>query len=469
MFGIKFNYLVDNTAYYFPRELFRVHLQGHGVLYDIGTFIAVFLTHDFTFEMFHLARGLFALFDFILIATIVTRLVNKRAGFIAMVLLLVFPRFYGDMFINSLDMPVVFFLTCSIGFFLYLLKTKRTMPKLIIFGLLLGITVNQRLLMGYFVVITLFFLGIYDRYIKKKLLSQSIRQISVIALLSLFFMTVTHPWLITHPVTGIFDFIQAAKQYPWNATVLFEGQFINANSLPWYYLPKSMLITIPLFEIVLFSIGLIYIIIFLYKKNGQIEKKILYTYLLAVFFIPIGLAAILRPVLYDSWRHFLFLTIPLVCIVTIGFDYLLNSKHKYIVVSVVILVTINVFITGREMAILHPYEYIYYNSLVGGLPGAYTKYETDYWGEGYKEAVEWFNIYENNHEKKYLIFSEGDRLSAEYYFKDNMTFTGNQNNADYIFTFTRWDFHKKHVGTTIHTIERHGVPLIFIKKINNSL
>ena len=37
---------------------------------------------------------------------------------------------------------------------------------------------------------------------------------------------------------------------------------------------------------------------------------------------------------------------------------------------------------------LHPYEYTYYNSFVGGTNGAFRQYETDYWLTCYKESVE---------------------------------------------------------------------------------
>jgi hypothetical protein len=40
---------------------------------------------------------------------------------------------------------------------------------------------------------------------------------------------------------------------------------------------------------------------------------------------------------------------------------------------------------------LHPYEYTYYNQLVGGTSGAFRDYETDYWLTCYKEAVENLN------------------------------------------------------------------------------
>lgn len=466
-FGIHISYLIDNVAYYFPRELFTIHLQGHGVLYDVATFVGVFLIGNFSFETFHLVRGLLSLLSVVLLSYIVTHLVNKRAGFFAMLFLILFPRYYGDMLTNSLDMPVVFFLSLSITVFLLVISSKKSTLNLTLLGLLIGITVGQRLLMGYFAVITLIFLGCHFYFVQKKSIKESIVVPSIVGISALILMTITHPWLITHPVTGIFDFIAAAKQYPWNASVLFEGQFIAANNLPWYYLPKSIIITSPLFILFLFFVGIGSMIKSFSSKKIKVEKKFLYGYILAIFFIPICLTMMLRPTLYDSWRHFLFLTIPLVIIASIGFDRLLSLRNMILRVIVCLCIAANMLLTAREIVRLHPYQYIYYNSLVGGLAGAYTNYETDYWGLSYKEAVEWFINHENKPEKEYQIFSEGEKLSTQYYFKKNMQFTDNPNKADYIFTFTRWNMQDKHGGTTIHTISREGVPLIFIKKMSS--
>jgi hypothetical protein len=40
---------------------------------------------------------------------------------------------------------------------------------------------------------------------------------------------------------------------------------------------------------------------------------------------------------------------------------------------------------------LHPYEYVYYNRLAGGVEGAFRRYETDYWATSYQEAIEYLN------------------------------------------------------------------------------
>ena len=41
--------------------------------------------------------------------------------------------------------------------------------------------------------------------------------------------------------------------------------------------------------------------------------------------------------------------------------------------------------------LLHPYEYVYYKSLVGGVRGAFRQYELDYWTSSYQEALEILN------------------------------------------------------------------------------
>jgi hypothetical protein len=40
---------------------------------------------------------------------------------------------------------------------------------------------------------------------------------------------------------------------------------------------------------------------------------------------------------------------------------------------------------------LHPYQYIYYNTLTGGGQGAFRQYEMDYWATSYREATLYLN------------------------------------------------------------------------------
>ncbi len=38
------------------------------------------------------------------------------------------------------------------------------------------------------------------------------------------------------------------------------------------------------------------------------------------------------------------------------------------------------------MARLHPYEYVFFNHIIGGVRGAQTRFMLDYWGLAFKEA-----------------------------------------------------------------------------------
>jgi hypothetical protein len=52
---------------------------------------------------------------------------------------------------------------------------------------------------------------------------------------------------------------------------------------------------------------------------------------------------------------------------------------------------------------LHPYQYTYFNTLVGGLQGAYRKYDLDYWLTCYKEAMQQVEQSPFSHARVYVL------------------------------------------------------------------
>ena len=123
---------------------------------------------------------------------------------------------------------------------------------------------------------------------------------------------------------------------------------------------------------------------------------------------------------------------------------------------------------GVALVKLHPHQYIYYNVFTGWLSGANGRYETDYWANSYKEAVEIIATHARNRDgvdfekKTYSIYVDGPYLSATYYFPDNFTRTDDPDTADFLFTHTRWDLDKKLPGRQIASIRRMGVDLTVI-------
>ena len=66
---------------------------------------------------------------------------------------------------------------------------------------------------------------------------------------------------------------------------------------------------------------------------------------------------------------------------------------------------------------LHPYEYTYYNSFIGGTSGAFRQYETDYWLTCYKEAVE--NL-DQTPDKPINLYVHREAYIAAYYADENI-------------------------------------------------
>jgi hypothetical protein len=90
--------------------------------------------------------------------------------------------------------------------------------------------------------------------------------------------------------------------------------------------------------------------------------------------------------MYDGMRHFLFILPPIFIVVGFAFDYLLGLIKKKSINTLLVILSISPGLVGA--ALLHPYEYTYYNTFIGGTTGAFRHYETDYWLTCYKEAVE---------------------------------------------------------------------------------
>lgn len=439
--------LVNNN--FAPTEL---HLKTHGVIFDIVVILLTPLFRSFNIETYHLIKALLSLFSFIFFYIILLKLFSRKWALFGLVLLLLFPRFYGDIFNNSIDIPTLTIFTSYICFFLLFINKRDSLIRLLLLSLSLSILINQRIVFLYAFVITCLFL------IKKPKL------ILFLSGLTFVFLHLTHPYLWQNPVLGFIDVLTTSNSFPFTAANLFEGQYIPANQIPWYYIPKLMIITIPLATLTLFIIGNFYLLFTIFNKKKALDQKIKYFYILSIFYIPLIIIFIVRPALYDSWRHFIFLTIPLIVIAVYGAYTIFLIKNNLIKVILFSLIAINLFATAVEMKVLHPYQYIYYNSLVGGLKGANSKYETDYWGAANREAVEWFNKNINDPNKIYYLITEGDPLSAGYYFKKNMFFTYDYNKANYVISFTRWNSDKKYSGKIIHIIEREKVPLIYIKE-----
>jgi hypothetical protein len=216
----------------------------------------------------------------------------------------------------------------------------------------------------------------------------------------------------------------------------------------------------------------------LFAGTGSLfRKKLKYPKFHPVFSLSIItlttflLYLVLHPVVYNGIRHFLYVVVFLTLIggfFLIDFYKILNKKYKFLLKAVI---GVYCIFTLIRMVVLHPYEYIYYNELIGGLRGAQGQFEMDYWGATYKEATEYVGEQVNLHNLKNLKVSAcRQHFVVDYYarfrFKRLDTWVG----SDVIICdpfelrlreeSNQEPFTETH--TLVKTIDRESVPIHFI-------
>jgi hypothetical protein len=89
-------------------------------------------------------------------------------------------------------------------------------------------------------------------------------------------------------------------------------------------------------------------------------------------------------------RHFVYLVPPLAVLAGIGFDCALAwlaARRRALAHAALAVIGAWFLWTASVLVRLHPYEYLYFNEIVGGLAGAAQRYDTDYWVNVMHQAV----------------------------------------------------------------------------------
>ena len=119
---------------------------------------------------------------------------------------------------------------------------------------------------------------------------------------------------------------------------------------------------------------------------------------------------------------------------------------------------------------LHPYQYIYYNSFIGGLPGAEGDYELDYWLTSYREAGEYVNSAASP-DANILAWgsgyngARGDLTIYSFSSDDDISATGET--FEYAVITTRFFSHQGVLNDAlvVYEVRKRGVLLAVVKKL----
>lgn len=168
---------------------------------------------------------------------------------------------------------------------------------------------------------------------------------------------------------------------------MFEGVLYGSWELPWYFAPKLMLLQFTIPAILLGLGGVILGVVQVKSRHKRVNYELLIVGLWLI--LPLFFNYINRTPLYENFRQLLFVTPPIFIFAGLAIDYALRLLRNTFVQAAVIIVILLPGIVGIIDS--HPYEYMYYNQIVGGISGADGVYETDYWCTSMRDASEYLN------------------------------------------------------------------------------
>lgn len=344
---------------------------------------------------------------------------NKYLSLLVASLYFLSPRIFADSLYNNKDMILLTLLIMSIYFGIRLIE-KKNYKNAIILGIVSAFMCNVKVLGIYFIgVIGLCYL--FNIIINREFTKRNF----------LIGITIILTWLITYiaitPAIWCGDDFQLIEHIKWGLeqssnftrlrpTVYFEGIYHvrSVNPLPWYYIPKMMVITTPLVVTILFifSVVLMFINVIKSIKNKiKIDLRFFIVIMAFVLFIvPFAISIFSKPNVYNGWRHFYFLYGLIVLIATYGLCFIERfSKIRKIVNCFLVIAILYYFVFNMLNGVG---GMSYFNILVNN--NNLVRYETDYYGVMTKASLE--NVLDLlDDEEVYIYSKEGTSAQASLY------------------------------------------------------
>jgi hypothetical protein len=424
---------------YSPREWFSGHFDlnnSYGASGDDHKTRGpayLFLARNFVYGLtalgsdsasaWHLVNFLFFQLGIYFLYRISTRWVSAPAAFLASVSFSFQPMLWGHAFVNPKDPPFLTFFLASVclGFEMadaISENAKNKRIKILLAAFVLGIATSIRVLgplAGLLVLIyslskTFSNHGFIFRTSAAQWIKTSFPSLVGYGMISIAVMFAAWPYLWESPIARFVQVFLLMSDNPTTLPVLFRGEIYLSADLPRRYLPFMLITTLtePIFPLFISGFMAGYWKLFQDNNSSRAMKWhnfITYALILLWFAVLVGYVLIRRPAMYDGMRHFLFILPPLFIISGFSFEFFLE-KARRVTKSLYWLhagAGLALILPGAAGIIqLHPYEYAYYNSFVGGTSGVFRKYETEYWLTCYKEAVEQLNQMTNEPTKLYV-------------------------------------------------------------------
>ena len=366
------------------------------------------------------------------------------------------PRTFADSFYNSKDMIFLAFFVIN-TYTLSRFFANFTGKNAFYHGMSTGLLISVRLMGIISVALSLFFIAAYILFsVKRTQLKKNILIVGTYLLGTSIFTYLLWPFLWEDPFSRFFEALRLMAHFVrQDSPMLYRGEFINRDQIPWHYVPVWLIITIPPFYMLLGFIGgagTLYNAV----KNLIARKfaalPFIDLYIIASLILPILSIIVLHSIIYDGWRHLFYLYVFIAYLATVGGYLILKAiPAKYSLYAKLAWSAGILFYAGLIIK-MHPQQQVYF-SMFNRNPQ--TAYELDYWGQSYKHSLEWLCKNSDKDTLRIAYIRIGNqpmtmnkRLLPQKD-RDRIVFTSSLKNSDYYITNYKFGDHDLLTGKPI--------------------
>ena len=257
------------------------------------------------------------------------RVGGPLAGLATLLLLALCPTFYGHMFMNPKDAP---FAVAMVVLMMGLVRLAEEYPApsprtILILGFGAGLSIGCRILGGLALVYALvgFMPLLLDEFRTQGPREAAHRFAHVVYVLlpGLVFgylvMGLIWPWSIMepgHPFEALTYFSHFFEK-PWKE--MFDGALVSVPDMPWSYLPTLFALQLPEVLLALLIAGVVGALMSMSRTDVSARRKTILLMLTLAATLPLVIAMVKRPALYNGIRHFIFVIPPMTVLAGLAF------------------------------------------------------------------------------------------------------------------------------------------------------
>jgi hypothetical protein len=426
-------------------------------MYGGGFDMAAALLHKvIPLELFETRRLLGAVVGIIGLAVtwrLARRVGGPLAGLAALLLLALCPTFYGHMFMNPKDAP---FAVAMVILMLGLVRLAEEYPApsprtILIVGLGAGLSLGSRVLGGLALLYAVIgFVPLLTEEVRIQGAREATRRLAHVIyvllpglVLGYLIMGLIWPWSIIevgNPFRALTYFSHFFEK-PWKE--MFDGALVSVPDMPWSYLPTLFALQLPEVLLALFIAAVVGTLVSLSRGEVTARRKTIFLMLTAAATLPLLIAMVKRPALYNGIRHFIFVIPPMTVLAGTAFAWGINwlkDNGRNWQPAAVALFAFGLMLPLTEMVRLHPYQYTHFNHIAGTVRAADDLFMLDYWGLALKQASDGLREELNErqesppHGRKWKVAVCGPQRPAQVALGPDFTIGWDSHAADFAMT-----------------------------------